>query len=54
MDIAQDDLTIGVPAYRDERELTLGQLLKMPFGPQRDWPLPDDSPSETRRVTKTK
>ncbi len=41
MDIAQDDITIGVPAYRDEKELTLGELWKMPFGPIRPWKLPD-------------
>ena len=28
MDVAQDEITIGVPAYRDERELTLGDLLE--------------------------
>ena len=40
MDVAQDEITIGVPAYRDERELTLGELLKMPFEPIREWKLP--------------
>ncbi len=43
IDIAQEEITIGVPAYRDETELTLGQLFKMPFGPQRAWRLPDGS-----------
>ena len=41
MDIAQHEITIGVPAYRDERELTLGDLWKMPFTPIRPWRLPD-------------
>ena len=41
MDIAQDEITIGVPAYRDERELTIGDLWKMPFRPIRPWRLPD-------------
>lgn len=41
MDIAQDDIIIGVPAYRDEQELTLGDLWKMPFRPLREWRLPD-------------
>ncbi|MBV9868196.1 MAG: sterol desaturase family protein [Abitibacteriaceae bacterium] len=40
-DIAQADITIGVPAYRDEKELTVGQLFLLPFRPQRDWKLPD-------------
>jgi sterol desaturase/sphingolipid hydroxylase (fatty acid hydroxylase superfamily) len=41
LDIAPDDLTIGVPAYRDERELTIGELWKLPFRAQREWKLPD-------------
>jgi sterol desaturase/sphingolipid hydroxylase (fatty acid hydroxylase superfamily) len=40
MDIPQEAIDIGVPAYRDERELTFKKLLKMPFGPQREWRLP--------------
>jgi sterol desaturase/sphingolipid hydroxylase (fatty acid hydroxylase superfamily) len=39
-DIPQDALTIGVAAYRDEHELTLGKLLALPFGKQREWRLP--------------
>jgi sterol desaturase/sphingolipid hydroxylase (fatty acid hydroxylase superfamily) len=30
-DIPQNEITIGVAAYRDERELTVGQLLILPF-----------------------
>lgn len=41
VDIAQDAITIGVPGWRDEKELTLGQLFLLPFGPQRAWRLPD-------------
>ena len=41
MDIAQQEITIGVPAYRDEKELTLGDLWKMPFAPIREWKLPN-------------
>ncbi len=40
-DIAQDDITIGVAAYRDETELTLGQLFILPFREPRPWQLPD-------------
>jgi sterol desaturase/sphingolipid hydroxylase (fatty acid hydroxylase superfamily) len=41
-DIPQDDITIGVPAYRHENELTLGRLWLLPFQRQRDyWRLPD-------------
>lgn len=39
-DIPQDAITIGVAAYRDERELTLGKLLALPFRQQRPWRLP--------------
>lgn len=40
-DVPQAAITIGVPAYRDEKELTVRQLLVMPFGKQREWRLPD-------------
>src|SRR6266481_3138143 len=40
-DIPQDEITIGVAAYRDEKELTLGQLLILPFRKQREWRLPN-------------
>ncbi len=40
-DIAQDEIRIGVAAYRDERDLTLGRLWLLPFRAQRDyWRLP--------------
>ena len=41
VDIPQDAITIGVAAYRDERELTFGKLLLLPFRRQRPWRLPD-------------
>jgi sterol desaturase/sphingolipid hydroxylase (fatty acid hydroxylase superfamily) len=40
-DITQDAITIGVAAYRDETELTLGKLFVLPFRAQRAWRLPD-------------
>ena len=45
-DIPQDAITIGVPAYRDERELTLAQLWTMPLKRPRDWQLPDGTVPE--------
>jgi sterol desaturase/sphingolipid hydroxylase (fatty acid hydroxylase superfamily) len=39
-DIPQNAITIGVAAYRDEHELTLGKLFTLPFGRQREWRLP--------------
>ncbi len=39
-DIPQEAVTIGVAAYRDENELTLGKLFALPFVKQREWRLP--------------
>jgi sterol desaturase/sphingolipid hydroxylase (fatty acid hydroxylase superfamily) len=42
LDVPQPEITIGVPAYRDPKELTLRKVLKMPFAARRyDWRLPD-------------
>jgi sterol desaturase/sphingolipid hydroxylase (fatty acid hydroxylase superfamily) len=40
-DIPQNEIIIGVAPYRDEKELTLFQLLILPFRQQREWRLPD-------------
>jgi sterol desaturase/sphingolipid hydroxylase (fatty acid hydroxylase superfamily) len=39
-DVPQDAITIGVAAYREEGELTLGKLFALPFRKQREWRLP--------------
>jgi sterol desaturase/sphingolipid hydroxylase (fatty acid hydroxylase superfamily) len=41
IDVPQEALTIGVAAYRDERELTFGKLFVLPFRKQRPWQLPN-------------
>lgn len=41
LDIAQNEITIGVPAFRDEEELNLKQLFLLPFAPLRPWKTPD-------------
>jgi sterol desaturase/sphingolipid hydroxylase (fatty acid hydroxylase superfamily) len=41
VDLAQDEIEIGVASYRDERELTVERLWTMPFRSQREWRLPD-------------
>jgi sterol desaturase/sphingolipid hydroxylase (fatty acid hydroxylase superfamily) len=42
LDVPQHDVTIGVPAYRDPQEVTIGRILLLPFMPQRaDWLLPN-------------
>ena len=45
-DVAQDDITIGVAAYRDEQELTFAKLWALPFRRQREWRLPDGTVPE--------
>jgi hypothetical protein len=40
-DVPQDAITIGVAAYREEQELTLGKLFVLPFRSQREWRLPN-------------
>src|SRR5215831_10166119 len=43
LNVPQAEVTIGVPAYRDPREVTLPKVLAMPFGEQRPtWELPGD------------
>ncbi|MEY2550826.1 MAG: hypothetical protein QOG12_970 [Verrucomicrobiota bacterium] len=50
-DIAQAEITIGVAAFREDRELTVGKLLTLPFKQQRPWQLPSgEVPQRKRRV----
>jgi sterol desaturase/sphingolipid hydroxylase (fatty acid hydroxylase superfamily) len=50
IDIPQDEVIIGVAAFRDEHELTPGKLLALPFRKQRPWCLPNgDQPERTPR-----
>jgi Sterol desaturase len=48
-DVAQDAITIGVAAYREENELTLGKLFALPFRAQREWRLPNGEVQSARR-----
>lgn len=43
--VPQEDITIGVPAYRDPREIAFAKLIAMPFRTQEQpmWLLPDGS-----------
>jgi sterol desaturase/sphingolipid hydroxylase (fatty acid hydroxylase superfamily) len=36
LDVPQDKITIGVPAYREPEDVRLVEVLKMPFGKQRE------------------
>ena len=44
--VAQGEITIGVPSYREDREVSFFRLLLLPFGKQRPWKLPDGSVPE--------
>ncbi|QCR24157.1 sterol desaturase family protein [Pontibacter sp. SGAir0037] len=46
LNVPQDAVTIGVPAYRNPQEQTLLKLLALPFGKQHGWQLPDGSVPE--------
>ena len=37
LNIHQNEIVTGVPSYADEKELTIGNLLKLPFGTIREW-----------------
>lgn len=47
LDVHQDEITVGVPAYREGRELSAWKLLLLPFQPQPDyWKFPDGTEPE--------
>jgi sterol desaturase/sphingolipid hydroxylase (fatty acid hydroxylase superfamily) len=51
LDVSQDQITIGVPAYRNPEEVKLPQILEMPFVAQRPtWLLPGDG--QPRRLSR--
>lgn len=51
LDVPQEAVVIGVPAYRSPHEVTLGRLLALPFGPERPaWePPPTAAAAAVRR-----
>jgi sterol desaturase/sphingolipid hydroxylase (fatty acid hydroxylase superfamily) len=46
--IPQAEIIIGVAAFRDEQELTVGKLLTLPFKDQRPWRLPSGEVPERK------
>ncbi|WP_066833686.1 sterol desaturase family protein [Rufibacter ruber] len=46
LNVPQQEITVGVPAFRDPQELTYGQLQQLPFTSLRPWRLPDGSVPE--------
>jgi sterol desaturase/sphingolipid hydroxylase (fatty acid hydroxylase superfamily) len=54
LNVPQQAVTIGVPAYRDPQEVTFAQIMAMPFGKQRPtWQLPGDGSPERSALTGT-
>jgi len=45
LNVQQNNVVIGVPVYHDEHELTIGNLLKLPFTKIREWK------DEERKIT---
>jgi sterol desaturase/sphingolipid hydroxylase (fatty acid hydroxylase superfamily) len=46
LDVAQQAIEIGMPAYQDPKKVTLGKILAMPFARRRDdWTRTDGRPS---------
>jgi sterol desaturase/sphingolipid hydroxylase (fatty acid hydroxylase superfamily) len=37
LNVPQEEIVIGVAAYRDPTDVTLGKIIAQPFGPQRPW-----------------
>ena len=45
-DVAPEEITVGVPAYQNENEITLIEILPLPFEKQKDdWQLPEAEPA---------
>jgi sterol desaturase/sphingolipid hydroxylase (fatty acid hydroxylase superfamily) len=55
LDVPQDAITIGLPAYDDPRKVTLGRILALPFRRQRDdWARPDGRPPVRPHANETR
>ena len=51
LNVPQEEVTIGVPAFRDPKELTLGNLMKMAFTVDRpSWQLPEGTEPHRQEV----
>lgn len=55
LDVPQREIAIGVPAYRDSDDVTLGKSVALPFTPQRPWRLlpGDGEPARREAPTQT-
>ncbi|QMU29322.1 sterol desaturase family protein [Adhaeribacter radiodurans] len=50
LNVPQNEITIGVPAYRDPKEQSPKQLFLLPFTQQRPWHLPDGTVPEREEL----
>ena len=51
LNVPQEEIDVGVPAFRDPQELRLGPVLRMPFGEQRpSWQLEGAGPKPERHA----
>lgn len=52
LNIPQDEITIGVAAYREPRQVTFPKMMKMPFEPHlpETWRLPGDGVPQRRQL----
>jgi sterol desaturase/sphingolipid hydroxylase (fatty acid hydroxylase superfamily) len=47
LDVPQEEITVGVPAYREPSEVGLAEVLRLPFVRQRPaWALPGDGAAQ--------
>lgn len=53
LNVHQDEIVTGVPSYGDERDLTVGKLLKLPFTKIRIWHSAVRSASDERNKLKS-
>ena len=53
LNIRQAEIVTGVPSYADEKELTIGNLLRLPFTKIRDWKMSErfenENPNELKQ-----
>jgi sterol desaturase/sphingolipid hydroxylase (fatty acid hydroxylase superfamily) len=55
LNVPQQEVTIGVPAYRNVEEVAYEKIMSLPFRAQRStWQLPDDGEPKRERITEPK
>ncbi len=48
-DVPRSEIIIGVPAYQNPQEVVLTEILRQPFGKQKnDWQLPEADPARNQ------